>query len=60
MLTLARKHKGGEKFMSVQQLSAAICEDDPVYLELLQKEILQIIPVSIQKFSSYQDGFGIF
>ncbi len=45
--------------MSVQQLSAAICEDDPVYLELLQKEILQIIPVSIQKFSSYQDLWDI-
>lgn len=45
--------------MSIQQLSAAICEDNPAYLDKLQKEIQKIIPVSITQFSSYHSFFQI-
>lgn len=40
--------------MSIQQLSAAICEDNSEYLNQLKTKILHIIPVSVQQFPSYQ------
>lgn len=45
--------------MSIQQLSAAICEDDSAYLTHLRKKLLRIIPVSVQQFSSYQSFLQI-
>lgn len=43
--------------MSIHQLSVAVCEDNPAYLDKLQKEIKNIIPVSITQFSSYHSFF---
>lgn len=41
--------------MSIQQLSAAICEDNSEYMNYLNTKILHIVPVSIHQFPSYQN-----
>lgn len=40
--------------MSIQQLSAAICEDNSEYLNQLKTKLLHILPVSVQQFPSCQ------
>lgn len=40
--------------MSIQQLSAAICEDNSEYLNQLKTKLLHILPVSVQHFPSCQ------